>query len=59
MGTHWALLFFHAMFRNPQPPGRQVDDLASLRQVCWLGAQIVLAMLAVEDGMNEDLIGHL
>jgi hypothetical protein len=59
MGTHGTLFFFHPMFRDPEPPGRQVDHLASLRHVCRLGAQIVLAMLAAEDGMNQDLIRRL
>src|SRR5260370_32010998 len=56
---NWTLFFFHAMFRDPEPLGRQIDDLASLRQVCWLGTQIVLATLAADDVMIEDLIGHL
>ena len=54
-----ALLFFHAMFRDPEPFGRQVDHLPSLRQVCGLGAQIVVALLAADDRMNEHLIGRL
>src|SRR6266567_4061300 len=59
MGTHWALLFFHAMFGDPEPLGRQIDHLASLWHLCWVGAQIVLALLAAEDWMNEDLIRRL
>jgi hypothetical protein len=54
-----TLLFFHPMFRDPEPFGRQVDHLPSLRQVCWLGAQVVVAMLAAENWMNEHLIGRL
>jgi hypothetical protein len=59
MGTHGALFFFHPMFRDPEPLGRQVDHLASLRHVCGLGAQIVVAMLTVFNRMNEDLIRRL
>ena len=59
MKTPGALFFFHAMFPDPEPFGRQVDHLAPLGQVCWLGAQIVVAMLAAKNWMNEDLIGGL
>ena len=47
------------MFGDPEPLGRQVDHLPSLRQVCGLGAQIVLAVRAFDDGMNEHLIERL
>ena len=59
MVTHRTLFFFHAMFGDPEPLGRQVEHLASLRHGGFLGAQIVLALLAAEDWMNEDLIGLL
>jgi hypothetical protein len=59
VGTDRTLFFFHAMFGDPEPLGRQVDHLPSLWHICWLSAQIVLAMLAADDWMNEDLIGHL
>jgi hypothetical protein len=47
MGTTGALLFFHPMFSDPEPFGRQVDDLASLWQFCWTGAQIVLKVASI------------
>ena len=59
MKASGTLFFFHAMFRDPEPLDRQVDHLTPLWQVCWLGTQIVLAMLAADDGMNEHLIGCL
>src|SRR2546421_3053314 len=54
-----ALFFFHPMFRDPKPFGRQVEHLASRWHVCRLGTQIVVTLLATEDGMNEHLIGRL
>jgi hypothetical protein len=54
-----TLFFFHAMFGDPQPLGRQINHLASLREAGFLGPQIVLTLLATADGMNEDLIGRL
>jgi len=47
------------MFADPEPLDRQVNDLASLRQLCWLAPQILVAMLTAEDWMNEDFIGRL
>ena len=59
MGTDWALLFFHPMFPDPEPPGRQVDHLASLWYLCRLGTQIVLALFTRDDRMNKHLIRRL
>ena len=59
METDRTLLFFHAMFGDPEPLGRQIDDLASLWHGGFLGVQIVLTLLAAEDWMNEDLIRAL
>ena len=47
------------MFRDPEPFGRQINHLPSLRQVCWVAAQIVVALFAADDGMNEHLVGRL
>src|SRR6266851_556005 len=59
VGTDRTLFFLNTMFRDPEPLGRQIDHLPSLWHVCGLGVQIVLAMLAAEDWMNDDLIRRL
>ena len=59
MGTGRTLFFFDPVFRDPEPLDRQIDHLPSLWHVCRLGAQIVLAVLAGNDRMNEDLVGCL
>ena len=47
------------MFGDPEPLDGQIHHLTSLWQVCWLGTQIVLAVLAAQDRMNEHLIRRL
>jgi hypothetical protein len=59
MVTDWALLFFHPMFGDPQSLGRQIHHLPSFRDRGFLVTQIMVAILAADDGMNEDLIGRL
>ena len=56
MRTAWALLFFDAMFRDPDSFGRKINHLAVLWQLGWLRPQIVLTVLATDDWMNEHLI---
>src|SRR5260221_2156780 len=59
METHRALLFFDPMFGDPEPLDWQIHHLTPLGQCCWLAAQILLAVLAACDRMNEHLIRHL
>ena len=59
MGTHRTLFFFHPLLGDPESLGRQVDDLTSLWYGCRLDAQIVLAVRAFDDRMNEHLIRRL
>src|SRR5712691_91669 len=59
MKTPGTLLFFHPMFGDPEPLGRQIDHLASLWHICGLGTQILLAVVAAADRMNEHLIRRL
>ena len=56
MGTERTLFFFDAMFPDPESFGGQINDLASLRHCCWLGAQIRLTVLTAGDWINNDLI---
>jgi hypothetical protein len=51
-----TLLFFHAMFRDPEPLGWQVHHLAPLWHAGFLLTQVVLAALTAFNGMNEDVI---
>src|SRR5258706_9661922 len=51
-----TLLFFHTMFRDPEPFGWQVHHLTPFWHVCCLGAQVVLAALTAFNGMDEDVI---
>jgi hypothetical protein len=44
MSALGALLFFHVMLRDPEPLGRQVDHLATLRNGSWARAQIPLTV---------------
>ncbi|WP_201382022.1 hypothetical protein [Ktedonobacter sp. SOSP1-52] len=57
--THWTVLFFHAMLSHPEPLGRQIDDLASFWDNCWLQAQIVVAPFTLLNWMNEYFIWRL
>jgi len=59
VGAGWTLFFFRAMFGDPKPLGRQIDHLASLRDTCRLGTQIVVTLLTADDRVDEDLIGRL
>jgi hypothetical protein len=59
VGTDRALFFLNAMFGDPEPLDWQIHHLTPLWQCCWLAAQIVLAVLAACDRMNEYLIRHL
>src|SRR5436305_11991632 len=49
-------LFFHTMFRDPEPFGWQVHHLTPLWHGGFLLTQVVLAALTAFNGMNEDVI---
>ena len=59
MGTDRTLLFFHPMFGDPEPLDGQIHDLTPLWHCGWVLTQVVLAVLAPFNGMDEDLIRHL
>jgi len=44
------------MFDDPKPLDGQVEHLRPLWHNCWVGTQIVLAVLATKNGMYEYLI---
>src|SRR5260370_35335167 len=47
------------MFGDPESHVWQIDHLTPLWHAGFLGTQILLAVFAAEDGMNEHLIGRL
>src|SRR6266702_4653344 len=51
-----TLLFFHPMFRDPEPFGWQVHHLTPLWHGGFLLAQVVLAALTACNGMHEDVV---
>src|SRR5260221_3638681 len=57
--TDRTLFFFRPMFGDPESHVWQIDHLTPLWHGGFLGTQILLAVFAAEDGMNEHLIGRL